>query len=180
MASTFQFAELFNCQTDITYQLSLMLIYYSTNVMADALFLIKSGIVTRLRLIWNCLCKVRYIGYWYNGMLMQQRFLLCLLLSILAATCNATAAESSGKKDRQTQQTHCGLLPNDWCLAPAGDPCGRHLNVAACRADLACYGMPYQGESFAACRLDARGFSSNCPTVGCTSTPPTAAGKNHE
>jgi hypothetical protein len=61
--------------------------------------------------------------------------------------------------------------------APAGDPCGRHRNVVACRADPACYGMPYQGESVVACQLDGRGFASNCPTVGCTSTPPRPAGR---
>jgi hypothetical protein len=53
-----------------------------------------------------------------------------------------------------------------------GDSCGRHRNVAACRADPACYGMPYPGESLVACQLDGRGFASNCPTVGWTSTPP--------
>ena len=39
-------------------------------------------------------------------------------------------------------------------------------------ADLRCYGMPYRGESFVPCFLDARGFASNCPTVGCTSRRP--------
>ena len=66
----------------------------------------------------------------------------------------------------------CGMNINDWCPAPPGDPCGRHRDTAACMADPACYGMPYRGESFVPCVLDARGFSSNCPTVGCTSTPP--------
>jgi hypothetical protein len=75
------------------------------------------------------------------------------------------------------QSRPCGINPSDWCSAPAGDPCGRHRTVAACRADPACYGMPYQGESVVACQLDARGFASNCPTVGCTSTPPRPAGR---
>jgi len=70
------------------------------------------------------------------------------------------------------QPPACGMSPNDWCPAPAGDPCGRHRNAAACRADPACYGMPYRGESVVACILDERGFASNCPTVGCTSSPP--------
>jgi len=70
------------------------------------------------------------------------------------------------------QPPPCGMSPNDWCPAPAGDPCGRHRNAAACRADPACYGMPYRGESVVACILDERGFASNCPTVGCTSSPP--------
>jgi hypothetical protein len=75
------------------------------------------------------------------------------------------------------QSRPCGINPSDWCPAPAGDPCGRHRNVAACRADPACYGMPYQGESVVACQLDRRGFASNCPTVGCTSTAPRPAGR---
>jgi hypothetical protein len=32
-----------------------------------------------------------------------------------------------------------------------------------------CGGMPYRGESFVACMPEARGFSPNCPTVGCIS-----------
>lgn len=70
------------------------------------------------------------------------------------------------------QSVPCGENPRDWCAAPGGDPCGRHRNVAACRADPACYGMRYRGESVVACILDERGFGTNCPTVGCTSTPP--------
>jgi hypothetical protein len=66
----------------------------------------------------------------------------------------------------------CGLNARDWCSAPPGDPCGRHRNAAACRADPACYGMRYLGESEVRCNLDARGFGTNCPTVGCTSTQP--------
>ncbi|MGD9882846.1 MAG: hypothetical protein AB7F22_31950 [Reyranella sp.] len=70
------------------------------------------------------------------------------------------------------QPPPCGENPRDWCPAAPGDPCGRHRNAAACRADPACYGMPYRGESVVACILDERGFGTNCPTVGCTSTPP--------
>jgi hypothetical protein len=66
----------------------------------------------------------------------------------------------------------CGMAPSDWCPSPPDDPCGRHHTVASCRADPSCYGMPYRGESVIACFPDPRGFSSNCPTVGCTSTPP--------
>jgi hypothetical protein len=66
----------------------------------------------------------------------------------------------------------CGLGPSDWCAAPEGDPCGRHLNEAACRADPACFGMQYRGESVVPCQWDERGFAPNCPAVGCTSTPP--------
>jgi hypothetical protein len=70
------------------------------------------------------------------------------------------------------QSELCGLKPDDWCPGLAGDPCGRHRTAAACRSDPVCYGMPYQGESVVACNFDRRGFSENCPTVGCTSSPP--------
>jgi hypothetical protein len=63
----------------------------------------------------------------------------------------------------------CGMSPNDWCAAPAGDPCGQHKNTESCKADPKCGGMPYHGESVVACKLDARGFGINCPTVGCVS-----------
>jgi hypothetical protein len=65
----------------------------------------------------------------------------------------------------------CGLGPDDWCAAPDGDPCGQHQDEAACRADPACYAMPYRGESVVRCDWDERGFAPNCPAVGCTSTP---------
>jgi hypothetical protein len=32
--------------------------------------------------------------------------------------------------------------------------------------------MPYRGESMEACLPGERGFSPNCPTVGCISTLP--------
>jgi hypothetical protein len=41
--------------------------------------------------------------------------------------------------------------------------------VDSCRADDRCGGLPYRGESFAACQFDDRGFGTNCPTVGCVS-----------
>lgn len=66
----------------------------------------------------------------------------------------------------------CGFHPRDWCPAPAGDPCGAHPDEAACRADPACYGMLYRGESVVPCDWDERGFAPNCPAVGCTSEPP--------
>lgn len=70
------------------------------------------------------------------------------------------------------QSPPCGMNPKDWCPAPAGDRCGRHRDADACRAEPACYGMPYRGKSAIACILDERGFASNCPTAGCTSSPP--------
>ena len=87
-----------------------------------------------------------------------------LLLLVLAI---GTAAASDG-------DGLCGLSPDDWCAAPEGDPCGRHMNEAACRADPACFAMPYRGELVVPCLWDQRGFAPNCPAVGCTSTPPDA------
>jgi hypothetical protein len=55
----------------------------------------------------------------------------------------------------------CGIGANDWCPAPPGDSCGRHRNVAACRADPACCGN--QGKSLVACQLDGRGLVSIRP-----------------
>jgi hypothetical protein len=74
----------------------------------------------------------------------------------------------------------CGFGPGDWCPAPAGDLCGRHRTAAECKADKACYGMEYRGESVVACRFDDRGFASNCPTVGCTSQRPGQKDKKGE
>jgi hypothetical protein len=78
----------------------------------------------------------------------------------------------TGAAGASAQRSTCGMGISDWCPAPPGDPCGRHRNTAACRADPKCYGMAYRGESVVPCILDERGFASNCPTVGCTSTPP--------
>ena len=92
---------------------------------------------------------------------MSRRLLPLVLAGFVAAGIPAVA-----------QSPPWGMSPNDWCPAPAGDQCGRHRNADDCRADAQCYGMPYRGESVEACLLDQRGFASNCPTVGCTSTPP--------
>ena len=86
-------------------------------------------------------------------------------LCVLAFAVPASAAE-------QSRALPCGLSPNDWCPAPPGDPCGKHPDKESCRADPACYGMPYHGESVVACSLDERGFGKNCPTVGCTAIAP--------
>jgi hypothetical protein len=77
------------------------------------------------------------------------------------------------------QAQHCGLRADDWCHAPPGDICGRHMDGASCKADPLCYGMPYRGQGFAACIFDARGFAFNCPAVGCTSVPPTPSGRGN-
>jgi hypothetical protein len=92
---------------------------------------------------------------------MMQPSTLLIVVGFLALSSPASAAEPA-----------CGTAPGDWCPAPAGDPCGRHRNAAACRADPACYAMPYRGESMEACLPGERGFSPNCPTVGCISTLP--------
>ena len=68
-------------------------------------------------------------------------------------------------------QGPCGFSIRDWCSAPAADPCGRHNNERECRADPACVGIKYRGESVVACRPDGRGFWTNCPSVGCISRP---------
>jgi hypothetical protein len=73
------------------------------------------------------------------------------------------------------QPNPCGLSPRDWCASPAGDPCGRHANERECRADPACEGMRYRGESVVSCISDGRGFWSNCPAVGCVSRRPSGA-----
>ena len=61
----------------------------------------------------------------------------------------------------------CGYSPDDWCTAKTDGACGRHRTAAACRADPACRGMEYRGESVVACNWDGNGFADNCPTVGC-------------
>jgi hypothetical protein len=88
----------------------------------------------------------------------------------------ATVSLMAGGSAAQAQSP-CGMRTTDWCPAPAGDPCGRHRNAAECRADAVCYAVPYRGEAVVACILDDRGFASNCPTVGCTSSPPSSPRK---
>jgi hypothetical protein len=83
-------------------------------------------------------------------------------LALLAALTPAAAI---------AQPPPCGFSPTDWCSSPANDPCGRHKTAEACRADNACHGLRYRGTSTIACLWDARGFASNCPTVGCVSAP---------
>ena len=102
---------------------------------------------------------------------------LALLLATLAwLTCRvdrapAPSASASSVTTTATPNPFCGMSPSDWCPAPAGDPCGAHRDVASCRADERCVGMRYRGESVVACMFDARGFATNCPTVGCMSIP---------
>jgi hypothetical protein len=100
---------------------------------------------------------------------LRATFISLSLLGLAVVLAAATPAAA--------QRRPCGISPNDWCPAPPGDPCGRHRTVAACRADPACFGIRYEGESVVACQLDSRGFASNCPTVGCSSTPPRPVGR---
>jgi hypothetical protein len=96
-----------------------------------------------------------------------------VLVSLLAMTAPMHASAPTADAPSGV----CGTNASDWCPAPAGDACGRHGNAASCRADPMCYGVPYRGESVVACKLDERGFSSNCPTVGCTSRSPRPAAR---
>ena len=100
----------------------------------------------------------------------------CLFLLLALAGCDRSAknapspADASGPSKREEKvDPFCGMGPGDWCPAPAGDPCGAHKDVASCRADPRCKGMPYRGESVVACNDDGHGFSTNCPSVGCIS-----------
>ena len=88
---------------------------------------------------------------------------------VATTTTTTPAATAPTTAPSTTAATSCGMSPTDWCPSPPGDPCGRHTNTAACRADKACKGMPYRGESFVACIDDGTGFATNCPTVGCIS-----------
>jgi hypothetical protein len=93
---------------------------------------------------------------------MMYRSTLLILLALLLPL----AAEA------RENRRECGISIKDWCPSRPGDPCNRHKNATACKADLKCYGMPYRGESVVPCMFDERGFASNCPTVGCTSKRP--------
>jgi len=79
---------------------------------------------------------------------------------------------AAGSAQISAESRACGMGWNDWCPSYKGDRCNRHKSKESCMADRRCYGMPYRGESFVPCFLDARGFASNCPTVGCTSRRP--------
>ena len=102
-----------------------------------------------------------------NGKMQTMMVRSTLLMIVLVLL----AIPSGGWANGQTSRT-CGTNIEDWCPSYRGDPCNRHKNTAACKADVKCYGMPYRGVSFVPCLLDERGFASNCPTVGCTSRRP--------
>ncbi len=96
------------------------------------------------------------------------KFSLSVIIVFLIAnsflTLFSCAAEAPCKTD-----SSCGISPHDWCCAPKGDPCGSYNDKKSCQSDSMCEGLPYLGESAVPCQWDERGFSSNCPTVGCVS-----------
>jgi hypothetical protein len=90
----------------------------------------------------------------------------------ILAICSLVTASAVFAADN-TPVGNCGLSPSDWCQSPPADPCGVHKDAVSCKADPACFGMPYRGESVVACHFDERGFAPNCPTVGCNSNATT-------
>jgi hypothetical protein len=91
-------------------------------------------------------------------------FGLAALLALVGTVCaQAPTAEN--------MQGSCGMRPSDWCEADKSDPCNVHHDAKSCDADAGCVGLPYRGESMVACHYDTRGFSGNCPVVGCRSKP---------
>lgn len=98
---------------------------------------------------------------------MSRRAALPVALALASLLATGAAAQTARR-----DAPGCGTSPIDWCAAPPGDPCGRHQDVKACKADPQCVGMPYHGESLVACKAGDRGFSPNCPTVGCRSANP--------
>ncbi len=93
-----------------------------------------------------------------------------LLVASLACAC-----KPGGSVGTAAGSPLCGRRTDDWCPAPAGDPCGAHRAAAACQADARCEAVPYRGESLEACIRDDRCFSRNCPAVGCVSRCETLA-----
>lgn len=83
------------------------------------------------------------------------RHLTALAILVLLVPTAAMAADN------------CGYSPDDWCTSAKDGACGRHPDAATCRADIACRGMEYRGESVVACQWDDNGYADNCPTVGC-------------
>lgn len=109
----------------------------------------------------------------------DMRWMMVVCLATLAACSSATKPEVVASPEPDTAVTpevapadpNCAVSFGGWCPSPPGDPCGAHKNEADCRADKACVGMPYLGESVVPCMPDGKGFSSNCPAVGCVSKP---------
>lgn len=83
------------------------------------------------------------------------RHFIALAVIVLLAPAAAVASDN------------CGHRPDDWCTSVRDGACGRHPDAASCRADKACRGMEYRGESVVACQWDENGYAANCPTVGC-------------
>lgn len=85
----------------------------------------------------------------------MRRHFIALAITVLLAPGAAIASDT------------CSYSPDDWCTTARDGACGRHPDEAACRADTACRGMEYRGESVVACYWDENGYADNCPTVGC-------------
>lgn len=92
-----------------------------------------------------------------------------VLLMLIAVFLPVAVAAGNGPVQIRSMGSACGSSAQDWCAAPAGDPCGAHEDEASCRADARCQGVPYRGESVVACVPDGKGFWSNYPAVGCVS-----------
>lgn len=112
-------------------------------------------------------------------MLMKCTVLLAALSALLVG-CSRAPTEEPGRSSlgagtgtvaasAPAPTPFCGASFKDWCPSPSGDLCGEHKDKASCQLDPRCKGMHYRGESVVACQYDERGFSGNCPTVGCIS-----------
>lgn len=110
-----------------------------------------------------------------TGSIVLKTLLLALFVCIGAVACGGGVEDSipptpvSAVSAPSSAGTLCGLGVSDWCPSPPGDACGRHQNQTSCKADASCEGVRYRGPSLVACTYDARGFASNCPSVGCIS-----------
>jgi hypothetical protein len=107
----------------------------------------------------------------------MRQIILILVLTGAGLACRAETAKSPAGGGATPPPAVASVAPGpaapppragDWCAAPAGDPCGAHKTVDACRADARCMGMKFRGEG-PECKTDERGFGIGCPTVGCIS-----------
>ncbi len=86
-----------------------------------------------------------------------------------APECGGGACCGSPPRPCRELRPECTSRLPCWCPGVVGDPCGAHPDVASCRADERCEGIPYTGESLVPCVGDERCFAKNCPTCGCIS-----------
>jgi hypothetical protein len=122
-------------------------------------------------------------------------FYMCLLLA--ASACARPAPEQAKAKESADVRTASVSGESDPASGPAAaaspkDPsptaskggpseaskaCRAYPDRKGCEADAKCGGIPYWGESLVACIFDARGFSNNCPYVGCKAAEVSCPGK---